>query len=358
MRLCFLGDVRSTHIQKFVKYFSKDHETHLVSFNYDGDARLDDGIKFFEGIGTDIHLLNKNNIFFSPIISRSIIRSIKPDLVQAHFVTNYGFLGAFSGVHPLVISAMGDDILVHPEQSKFYYNLVMYALHKADFVTCDGLNSTAALWDFGVPREKTAVIYPGINMSLFHPSKRVKSEYKTVFYPRGFDKIYDTDTLFLAMKIIHQRCPDVRFELLGIGTEFERFRNAVLQSGLWKVVSYLGHVRNEDLPEHYASADVSVTTSLSDGGIPVSTIEAMACGTPVVSTNAGDALLWLGYGAGYVVDKQNPEMVADKVINLLQDEKRRLEYGKRAREMVEKTQDYTLEMQKIENLYRKLIINR
>jgi len=356
MRLCFLGDVRSTHIQKFVKYFSNNHETHLISFNYDGDSRLERGIKFFEDIDTNIHLINKNNIFLSPFISRNIIRSINPDLVQAHFVTNYGFLGAFSGVHPLVISAMGDDILVHPDQNTLYYNLVKYALDKADFVTCDGINSVNKLWEFGVPRQKTAVIYPGIDINLFHPSKRVKTEYKTVFYPRGFDKIYDTDTLFLIMKIINQRCPHVKFELLGVGTEFDKFRNAVLQSDLWKSVLYLGHIQNEDLPQHYASADVSITTSLSDGGIPVSTIEAMACGTPVVSTDAGDAHIWLK-DAGYVVKKQDPEALAEKVIDLLKDEEKRLIFGKRARSVVEKSQNYTLEMQKIENLYNKLVIN-
>jgi glycosyltransferase involved in cell wall biosynthesis len=252
---------------------------------------------------------------------------------------------------------MGDDILVHPGQNKLYYNLVKYALDKADFVTCDGINSVNKLWEFDVPKTKTAVIYPGIDVNLFHPSKRVKTEYKTIFYPRGFLKIYDTDTLFLTMKMIHEQCPNVRFELLGSGgIELERFRNAVLESGLWKVVTYLGYMKNEDLPQHYASADVSITTSLSDGGIPVSTIEAMACGTPVVSTDAGDASIWL-QGAGYVVNKQDPEALAEKVIDLLKDEEKRLIFGKRARSVVEKSQNYTLEMQKIENLYNKLVIN-
>lgn len=359
MKLCFLGDIRSTHIQKFVKYFADKHETHLLSFDYNGDKRVDQGIKFFKNINTNIHFLEKNNLFISPFVARHKIKTIKPDLVQAHFVTNYGFLGAFSGVHPLVISAMGDDILIHPFQNKFYNLLIKYALHRADFITYDGINYNKFLFDeLGIPKHKTAIIYPGIDMMLFHPTKRVASINPIVFYPRGFDAIYDTPTLLSAMEIIHEKCPDVRFTLLGVGTEFEKFRNNVLQSDLWKSVNYLGYISNEDLPEYYASADVSITTSLSDGGIPVSTIEAMACGTPVVSTDAGDALQWIRNEAGYVVPKQNPELIAKQVVDLLKNNDKRLEFGRKAREIVEKSYNYDVEMKKVENIYSKLLNNR
>lgn len=359
MRLCFLGDVRSIHVQKFIKYFSDKHETHLISFDYIGDSRVKPGEEFFIDINTHVNLIKKSQLPLSPLIVRNMIKAIKPDLVQAHFVTNYGFLGAFSGVHPLVISAMGDDVLIHPFNNQWYYALVTYALHNADFITCDGVNSTLNIREFGIPKEKIALIYPGINMSLFHPSKRVESGIKTVFYPRGFDNIYDTDTLFSAMKLIHKKRPDVKFVLLGIGTEFDRFRGNILKSDLWKSVQYLGHIPNNELPEYLASADVSITTSLSDGGIPVSTIEAMACGVPVVSTDAGDAKIWVRDGeAGYVVNKQNPEAVAEKVIDLLNDDEKRLRFGKRARQIVEKSQDYTLEMKRIERIYMKLLGNK
>lgn len=356
MRLCFLGDVRSIHVQKFIKYFSEKHETHLISFDYVGDSRVKPGLEFFADINTHVYLLKKSQLPLTPFIAKYLVNSIKPDLVQAHFITNYGFLGAFSGVHPLVVSAMGDDVLIHPFQNKVYRNLVIYALKSADFITCDGVNSTMQIREFGIPREKIALIYPGIDMKLFNPSKRIESKEQIVFYPRGFDKIYDTDTLFEAMKIIHENRPDVKFMLLGIGTEFDRFRNDVLKTDLWKSVQYLGHIPNHELPEYLASADVSITTALSDGGIPVSTIEALACGVPVVSTDAGDAKFWVRNNeSGYVVDKKNSEMVAHCVLSILSDSERRLKFSKRARQIVEKDQDYTLEMKKVEDLYTKLI---
>jgi len=111
--------------------------------------------------------------------------------------------------------------------------------------------------------------------------------------------------------------------------------------------------------KYLASADVSITTALSDGGIPVSTIEALACGVPVVSTDAGDAKFWVRDGeSGYVVEKKNSEMIAVRVLDILSDKEKRIQFGLRARQIVEKSQDYTLEMKRIENLYLKLINNR
>jgi len=360
MRICFLGDIRSVHIQKFIKYFTKEHETYLISFDYLGDKRVQIGVDFFNNLGTHVYILKKSQLLFSPFITRRIIHIINPDLVQAHFVTNYGFLGAFSGVHPLVISAMGDDILVHPVHNKLYHILVTYALHNADFLTCDGVNSITALKNFGVSEKRIALIYPGIDMLLFHPSKKQKLfSNKIIFYPRGFDEIYDTVTLFKVIKIVHQHLPDVRFLLLGVGTELTRFKNAIMKIGMNESVQYLGYVPNNELPVYLASSDISVTTSLSDGGIPVSTIEAMACGVPVISTNAGDAMLWIKNGeTGYVVDKCDYTAMATRIIELLIDDERRLQFGKKSRQIVEIDQDYNFEMEKIEFLYNKLIMEK
>jgi glycosyltransferase involved in cell wall biosynthesis len=252
---------------------------------------------------------------------------------------------------------MGDDILIHPFKSIFYNWLVMYAINNADFIICDGINSKNNLLAFGISPDKILVVYPGVNVQLFHPLYNIiRPDNKMIFYPRGFDKIYDTDTLFSVISIINKIDPDIKFMLLGLGTELERFKNMIISYGLEKSVKFLGQVPNNELPIYFAISDVSITTSLSDGGIPVSTIEAMACGIPVVSTDAGDAALWVRDGiSGYVVKKQDPEQMVDRIIELLNDNEKRLRFGMNARKIVEIDQNYNLEMKKIENLYFKLL---
>jgi glycosyltransferase involved in cell wall biosynthesis len=353
-----MGDIRSIHVQRFVQYFAKNHETHLVSLDYEGDSRADTGYSIFANMGTCVHIIKKKQLLFSPFIARKIVKDINPDLVQCHFLTNYGFLGACTGVHPLVVSAMGDDILLHPFQSMFYNLCVRFALKSADFVTCDGVNSLNNIHSFGVSPSRSEIIYPGIDMYKFHPSKRVLLPYQMVFCPRGFDKIYDVKRLFETIRTVHIFFPSVKFVMAGVGTELEMFKGWVEGSGMKDSVEFLGQIPYEDMPRLMASADVSVTTALSDGGIPVSTIEAMACGTPVVSTDAGDALLWVVEGAGYVVERGWSLKMALAILGILSHPESRKRMGVFARGVVENRQDYNKEMKKIEDMYRWLSVGK
>jgi glycosyltransferase involved in cell wall biosynthesis len=355
MKICFLGDMRSIHVQKFVKWFAPNNETHLISFDYRGDGRSEKGLRFFQSIGTRVYILPKIFLPFAPAAARDIIRKIQPDIVQCHFITNYGFLGAFSGVHPLVMSAMGDDILIHPFHPLLGYS-VRYALERADYVTCDGMNSLEALTSLGVPTDRQLLAYPGVDMNAFNPSNRNVLSFKMVFYPRGFDKIYDVDTLLDVIEMVSNFCPEVIFILAGQGTEKERFKKALIDKNLTSNALFLGTIDNSKMASYLPSADVSITCSLSDGGIPTSTIEAMACGVPVISTDAGDASVWIKDGEnGYVVEKRDWKAMGLRVIELLKSPPTRDRFGKNARKTVEHVQNYSEEMNKIETLYSQLI---
>lgn len=355
MKICFLGDMRSIHVQKFVKWFAPNHETHLISFDYRGDERSESGFLFFQSIGTRVHLLPKMLIPLAPVIAGEVIREIHPDIVQCHFITNYGFIGAFSGVHPLVMFAMGDDILIHPKNLVFGHT-IRYALKEADVVMCDGVNSQNALLQLGVSGDRQMLSYPGVDMDMFNPSNRGNPPFKTVFYPRGFDKIYDVDTLLAVIEKVVGRCPTIIFTLVGKGTEYERFRKAINEKDLSRNVVFLGNLSNKGFLHYLGSSHVSITCSLSDGGVPTSTIEAMACGVPVISTDAGDASLLIKNGEnGFVVYKRDAEAMASHVVDLLMNPSRRNMMGENARKTVEHTQNYQEEMKKVEDLYSKLI---
>jgi len=58
---------------------------------------------------------------FAPLKIRRLIKKIKPDIVHAHYVTQYGFCGAFSGFHPFIVSPGESDIA---EQTKSFLTLI------------------------------------------------------------------------------------------------------------------------------------------------------------------------------------------------------------------------------------------
>jgi glycosyltransferase involved in cell wall biosynthesis len=86
-------------------------------------------------------------------------------------------------------------------------------------------------------------------------------------------------------------------------------------------VRWLGHVPDEDLPGLYAGARCFVLPSLYEGfGLPC--LEAMACGTPVVASNAG-ALPDTCGGAALLVDPSDPTAIADAVERAIGDDRLR-----------------------------------
>lgn len=64
--------------------------------------------------------------------------------------------------------------------------------------------------------------------------------------------------------------------------------------------------------------DVYVSTSLSDAEIPTSTAEAMACGLPVIVTDAADNKKWIDNGVnGFVVPAKDPKSSSEKIMYLV-----------------------------------------
>jgi glycosyltransferase involved in cell wall biosynthesis len=99
----------------------------------------------------------------------------------------------------------------------------------------------------------------------------------------------------------------------GAGPIFEAVRRAQLE----KAVIFPGHVRLEDLRVLYSSCALFAFPSLYEGfGMPV--LEAMACGTPVVSSNAASLPEVIG-DAALLVDPRDPEAWAQAMTRVFED---------------------------------------
>jgi hypothetical protein len=136
MKICYLADARSNHTRRWVEYFAKEHEVDLITLAYTRKEDTAVPEEVYEKMGVRVHKVSKPMPFllFAPFKIRRLIKRIKPDIVHAHYVTQYGFCGAFSGFHPLAVSTWGSDVSEDPEKSKILRLLVKYALKKADLV--------------------------------------------------------------------------------------------------------------------------------------------------------------------------------------------------------------------------------
>ncbi|MEP3723162.1 MAG: glycosyltransferase, partial [Parasphingorhabdus sp.] len=110
--------------------------------------------------------------------------------------------------------------------------------------------------------------------------------------------------------------PDAQLMLAGKGEEEQNYRALAKQLGIADRVRFLGSVPHDELPHLTAAADISILVSKSEG-LANAWVEALACGTPVIISEAGGAReLVASPDAGRVVD-QDVEAIVDAIKAIL-----------------------------------------
>ena len=139
--------------------------------------------------------------------------------------------------------------------------------------------------------------------------------------------------LVRALKQLREQGWTYHLVLAGpMGWMMETFDREVHDMGLQDAVHYLGYVPSEDLPALYSLATVFGFPSLYEGfGLPP--LEAMACGTPVLTSNRSSLAEICG-DAAYLVDPQSEEDITAGLCALLSDEELRRKLRARGLERV------------------------
>lgn len=366
MRICYVADGASIHTQRWLNYFAqKGHEVHLICWKvmpgYDDSIR----IHLLTRLAPKIWAASQYLSFLFWIIQvRRLIRRIKPDIVDGHFITVYGFLAACSGFHPLVVSAWGSDVLIVPNQNPFYRFLTTHALKKADLITSDAEHLVEKLIKLGARREKIELVYFGVDTQIFYPKQRdaklreelAMFDSPTIISARNLKPLYDVATLVKAVPLVLAEIPDAKFIIASDGDQRGYLEELTSSLGLSNSVRFVGWLRESELSDYFTASDIYVSTSLSDAGLAASTAEAMACGLPVIITDFGDNRKWVQDGKnGFIVPVKNPEALASKIVYLLQNMDDRIKFGQANQQLIEEKNNREREMERVERFYKELI---
>ena len=137
----------------------------------------------------------------------------------------------------------------------------------------------------------------------------------------------------------------------GQGWLYEETKQLVTDLKLEKKVRFLGRVTDLELVTLYSMATLFAFPSFFEGfGVPP--IEAMACGTPVITSNVS-ALPEVAEGAALLVDPNDIDALADAITRLTLDENLRAELQQKGYERV-KQYTWTMSAQKMLTVYQKL----
>ena len=136
---------------------------------------------------------------------------------------------------------------------------------------------------------------------------------------RGLEAIYDVATAIRALALVRRRFPRARLTIAGNGPELARLQALAVALGVEEATHFAGPIDNADMPSLYAAADCVVNPSTVDN-MPISLLEAFACGLPVVSTDAGGIPDMVAHGvSGLLVPVGDAEAMAREVCRVLED---------------------------------------
>jgi glycosyltransferase involved in cell wall biosynthesis len=162
-----------------------------------------------------------------------------------------------------------------------------------------------------------------------------------------------TDDLLAAFTDLRERGIDALLLLVGDGDDRSRLEQHAHDRGVARSCLFLGY--QEDVAPWYAICDVVVLTSASEG-TPVTIIEALAAGRPVVATNVGGVSDVVDEGeTGFLVPPGDTSAVAERLEILARDADRRTTMGREGRTRM--LRRYAIErlVEDIDELYRELL---
>jgi glycosyltransferase involved in cell wall biosynthesis len=188
----------------------------------------------------------------------------------------------------------------------------------------------------GIDEGSIGVIGNGVDTNLFCPPREVKVHQPYVLYTGRLSWNKGLFDLVRSAKLVVSDNPNVKFVLTGRGPIEADLRKLIARMGLSDKFSFPGYVDTSALIRYYQNATAFVFPSYYEG-FPTSLLEAMSCGSPVVTTDVGGVREVVTDGHnGMIVPLKNPEAIARSVLTLLEDEKLRKKLGNAGRDTIQK----------------------
>lgn len=280
--------------------------------------------------------------------SISALRQSKARLVHVHFATDA--VAAWPWLRhldlPVVVTLHGYDINTNPEwwiaghggvhQRRYPNRLRALAREpRVSFIAVSESIRQRAMTAYSIPASKVKVLHIGVDNTVFTPGPIAIGARgpKIIFVGRLVEK-KAPDVLIRAMHRVQQRLPDAEVVLIGDGPL--RQTSEALACSLGVHARFLGAQPNSVVRQLMAEARVfclpSITAENGDAeGLPISVLEAQACGVPVVTSAVGGRDEGICDGlTGFAFAEGDHIALADHLLKLLTDDALATRMGKQA----------------------------
>ncbi len=289
---------------------------------------------------------------------RQLIKRIQPDLVHLHSAKAalLGRIAAWLCKVPALVTVHGWPF-VNPQSrvSRLFYltlERAMVAL-TAKFITVSAVDYQVAVHQLKVPPGQLALIHNGIDNKL--SCVRIKSDTITtkcsIICVARFDVPKDHRTLLLALQQVNPMLWHLK--LVGSGPLLAEIKQLAGQLGMSENVEFLGE--RSDVAELLTQADLFVLLSHWES-LPISIIEAMRAGLPVIASNVGGITELVDDGiSGKVVAAGSISEAADALRTLISDARLRQSMSEQSKQKFLRQFTADLMLRKTLGCYQQLV---
>ena len=180
----------------------------------------------------------------------------------------------------------------------------------------------------GVPTSRVSVVENSVDLRGYEgtkPRTNANGVVRVAFVGRLI-KNKGPQYLVEAAPAILRESPNVEFLIVGDGPMVYELRERLAQLGILDHFRFLGY-----RPHFLTRCDILVRPSLTEG-MPLTVMEAMACGVPTVASDVGGTREILCHGeTGYLIESKNVEQLGRYVSKLANDPVLRTQMGQRAK---------------------------
>jgi glycosyltransferase involved in cell wall biosynthesis len=210
----------------------------------------------------------------------------------------------------------------------------------------------------GVDTDHFSPGFPPVNLSArlkSHPNKRI------ILMVASLDRAHYFKGVEIFLKAISRMPANVLGVIVGDGELRSHYTSQTRALGLGARIHFAGRVSDEDLPDYYRLADVTVLPSVTRGeAFGLVLLESLACATPVIASDLPGVRMVVDHGRdGYLVQPGDPASLAEKLFSLLKLSPAQLEdFGHYGRRKVDEKYRWSIIGSQLEAVYLEILAER
>jgi glycosyltransferase involved in cell wall biosynthesis len=290
------------------------------------------------GIGNTFDL----EFIFKDKNKKYLLGPIQPPLISAYSSDEFDYAVTGFTISSLQRFFRKADVFLITLFKRYTNYLSDLTLKNADTIIVINEYTRNLLIGRNILPKKIIVVSPGIDTKKFEyvPYEQKATSVLELITVGTLIKRKGVDLIIKAVSEVVKENKNIRLRVIGNGPQMESLKRLTAELKLNNHITYQGYVPNEEIQECYKRAHIFLNMSRSESWGQMY-LEAMACGLPIISSrNSGSIEIVKDGKFGYLVEQEDYNSLAGKIVYMIQHKDVIEEFGRKARTEVEDNYDW------------------